>query len=283
MDKFSIAFLSGKGGTGKTFISTNFANAIDSSSYVDTDVEEPNGEVFFRTDKKENKPVLVKIPRFNYDKCTGCRACADFCKFNAIIFIKKPFLVTEICHSCGGCYQVCEFDAITLVDKEIGSVDESIYKGHKIVSGKMNVGEMSGTPIIKQAKNVIKNGLVAIDCPPGSSCLLLEAIHDVNYCVLVVESTNFGFHNFKMVYEVCKKINIPVGIIVNKYDGENKLIFDFAKNENINILDVFPFDKEINRITSSGGLITDLAEYKSRFEEILKKIQLQIKGDCEHE
>lgn len=279
MGKFSIAFLSGKGGTGKTFISTNFANAIDSSSYVDTDVEEPNGSVFFKSDKTETESVLVKIPKFNYDKCTGCRVCADFCKFNAIIFIKKPFLVTEICHSCGGCYQVCDFNAITLIDKEIGTVDKSVCNGHKIVSGKMNVGEMSGTPIIKQAKESINDGIVAIDCPPGSSCLLLEAIHDVNYCVLVVESTNFGFHNFKMVYEVCKQLNVQIGIVVNKYDGENKLIFDFAKSENINILDVFPFDKEINRITSSGGLITDIPEYKSRFENIFKKIQLQSKEE----
>jgi len=277
MDKLSIAFLSGKGGTGKTFISTNFANAISSSSYVDTDVEEPNGSVFFNTNNTETESVLVKIPKFNYNKCTGCRACADFCKFNAIIFIKKPFLVTEICHSCGGCYEVCNFDAITLIDKEIGTVDKSIYKGHKIVSGKMNVGEMSGTPIIKQAKDAINDGIVAIDCPPGSSCLLLEAIHDVDYCVLVVESTNFGFHNFKMVYNVCKQLNVLVGIVVNKYDGENKLIFDFAKDENLNILDVFPFAKEINRITSAGGLITDSPKYKSRFEEMYKKILLQIK------
>ena len=38
-----IAILSGKGGTGKTFISVNLAAAADKACYIDCDVEEPNG------------------------------------------------------------------------------------------------------------------------------------------------------------------------------------------------------------------------------------------------
>ena len=43
-----IAVLSGKGGTGKTFISVNLACVIPNSIYVDCDVEEPNGHLFFQ-------------------------------------------------------------------------------------------------------------------------------------------------------------------------------------------------------------------------------------------
>ena len=42
-----IAVLSGKGGTGKTFVSVNLAAAATSSMYIDCDVEEPNGRLFF--------------------------------------------------------------------------------------------------------------------------------------------------------------------------------------------------------------------------------------------
>ena len=45
-----IAVLSGKGGTGKTFVSVNLACVAEQAVYVDCDVEEPNGHLFLRPD-----------------------------------------------------------------------------------------------------------------------------------------------------------------------------------------------------------------------------------------
>lgn len=42
-----IAVLSGKGGTGKTFLTVNLAAVAGPSVYIDCDVEEPNGHLFF--------------------------------------------------------------------------------------------------------------------------------------------------------------------------------------------------------------------------------------------
>ncbi|HEY4544608.1 MAG TPA: (4Fe-4S)-binding protein, partial [Tissierellaceae bacterium] len=42
-----IAVLSGKGGVGKTFISTNLSRVSRNSYYLDCDIEEPNGHLFF--------------------------------------------------------------------------------------------------------------------------------------------------------------------------------------------------------------------------------------------
>ena len=41
-----LAVLSGKGGTGKTTISTNLHVALPNSILVDTDAEEPNAHIF---------------------------------------------------------------------------------------------------------------------------------------------------------------------------------------------------------------------------------------------
>ena len=41
-----IAVLSGKGGTGKTIVSVNMAAVAEESTYIDCDVEEPNGHLF---------------------------------------------------------------------------------------------------------------------------------------------------------------------------------------------------------------------------------------------
>ena len=55
-----IAILSGKGGTGKTLISVNLAAAYNVSYYVDCDVEEPNGHLYFKPKILEEKTVSVR-------------------------------------------------------------------------------------------------------------------------------------------------------------------------------------------------------------------------------
>ena len=95
-----IAVLSGKGGTGKTLVSVNLASVSEGSCYIDCDVEEPNGHLFFKPEKIEQEAITVKIPVVDQDRCTGCRACVDFCAFNALAYIKDQLLVfEEICHS----------------------------------------------------------------------------------------------------------------------------------------------------------------------------------------
>ena len=58
-----IAVLSGKGGKGKTIISVNMASASSNMShYIDCDVEEPNGHLYFKPQQLITEEVTVKIP-----------------------------------------------------------------------------------------------------------------------------------------------------------------------------------------------------------------------------
>ena len=50
-----IAVLSGKGGTGKTTVSASLSAVIHPSQYVDCDVEEPNGYIFLKPDRKSTR------------------------------------------------------------------------------------------------------------------------------------------------------------------------------------------------------------------------------------
>ena len=98
------AVLSGKGGTGKTFVSVNLACAQADSTYVDCDVEEPNGNNFLHAPQKQTTEVTAMLPAYDADKCVGCRACVDFCKFNALSYTaNKVHIFGDICHGCGGC------------------------------------------------------------------------------------------------------------------------------------------------------------------------------------
>jgi len=62
-----LAVLSGKGGTGKTLVSVNLAAVAKESVYVDCDVEEPNGHLFFKPTDVKTKKVVNKIPVVDED------------------------------------------------------------------------------------------------------------------------------------------------------------------------------------------------------------------------
>lgn len=228
----NIAVLSGKGGTGKTLLSVNMAAASESATYIDCDVEEPNGYLFFKPEEIVEENVSVKIPEVDKELCSGCRKCVDFCKFNALAFIKKaPIVFGDICHSCGGCSLLCPENAITEKDKVIGKIEKGKSQGIDVYTGILNTGEVSGVPIIEKLleenRKSSSNGEVSnniegnerlsiIDCPPGSACIVMESIKDADFCVLVAEPTAFGSHNLEMVYELVSLFGKPFGVVLNK-------------------------------------------------------------------
>ncbi len=59
----NIAVLSGKGGTGKTTVSTNLALALK-SNYIDCDVEEPNGFLFLKPKVEIEKKGYGRVSNY---------------------------------------------------------------------------------------------------------------------------------------------------------------------------------------------------------------------------
>ncbi len=100
-----ISVASGKGGTGKTLVTTNLAASIGGAELVDCDVEEPNSYLFFPDRQDEASfDCNVMIPKIDEDKCKRCGRCSEFCAYNALaVFTKSVLLFKELCHGCGGC------------------------------------------------------------------------------------------------------------------------------------------------------------------------------------
>ena len=274
-----LAVLSGKGGTGKTFISVNLAAASLNCAYIDCDVEEPNGHIFFKPENISVEKIYVKLPVIDHTKCNGCRRCIDFCKFNALAFInKKPLVFSEVCHSCGGCMLICPERAIAESDKEIGEIQKGTSDNVTAVTGILNTGETSGVPIInKLISDISKEDLTVIDCPPGSACVVMESIKDADYCVLVAEPTLFGTHNLSMVYELVKIFGKPFGVVLNKcVEGENPSE-KFCNKNNIPILEKIDFSNELGEINSNGLIaVRENQKYKDLFLGLLNKITKEV-------
>lgn len=267
-----IACLSGKGGAGKTLVAVNLA-AVGADTYIDCDVEEPNGRLFLKPEQVETEPVCTLLPEFDADRCTGCKKCVEFCRFHALMYIReKPMVFPEVCHSCGGCMLVCPEGAVAEKPKPIGTLEIGKRGALQVVTGILNPGEASGVPVIRQAIQKAA-GLTVIDCPPGSACPVMESVADADYCLLVAEPTAFGFHNFKMVYELAQLLGKPCGVVINKQDEPYGPLERFCGENHLPVLARIPYDPKIAALAAEGQILSERDEaFRRVFRELLDRI-----------
>ena len=276
-----ISVLSGKGGTGKTLISVNLASALDNALYLDCDVEEPNGFIFLKPEVTEREAVNVKSPVINVDKCLACGQCVRACQYNALALVKEKVIVfPKICHSCGTCLLVCPAECMEEKDREIGVVEGGTAGNLTCYQGKLNVGEPITVPIIKQLKKKINPGKnIVLDCPPGSSCSVVNSIEGSDYCLLVTEPTPFGFHDLQIAVGLVRQMGIPLGVVLNKSQAGSNIIIEYCQKERIKLLGAIPFSQDIAKIYSQGNLLTAQGHYwKCYFADLAYRIQEVIEG-----
>ncbi len=271
-----LAVLSGKGGAGKTLLAVNLAAAAGRAAYVDCDVEEPNGRLFLKPEDVSTQPVHTLLPAFDQEKCNGCRKCVDFCRFNALIYIRQtPKVFSEVCHSCGGCQLVCPTGAIREEPRSVGHLELGHRGDLQVVTGILDPGEASGVPVISAALESVRDfdGLTVVDCPPGSACSVMESVQEADYCLLVAEPTAFGFHNFRMVYELCSLLGKNCGVVINKMDAPYEPLEVFCREHDLPILARIPYDPHAAALAAQGQLLYEAdAGMAQQFRQILAEI-----------
>ncbi|GAI79527.1 unnamed protein product, partial [marine sediment metagenome] len=176
------------------------------------------------------------------DKCISCGKCAEICQFKAITLIAEKTLVfPEMCHACGGCMLVCPVDAITYENREIGIVETGKSNGVVFAQGRLNIGQVMSPPLIKQVKKLIpEDGINIVDCPPGTSCPVVECIRDADYVLLVAEPTPFGLNDLKLAVEVVEKLKKPYSVFINRANIGSQDTVRFCEKHRIPIVSSIP-------------------------------------------
>lgn len=281
-----IAIASGKGGTGKTFVSTNLFYTAQKQGIktclVDCDAEEPNVLGFLQGAENYKIPATQKIPVFDKEKCTFCKKCSEYCEYNAIFILPMVQFIQvtpELCHNCGACLYACEFDAITETEIAIGEITSVQFSENaEIIESKMNIGIERAGEIIKlaQKKVPINTELVIYDSPPGTSCPFISTVENADAVLMVAEPTPFGLNDLKLSVEVLKQIGKPIFAIINKHGIGNDEVEKFLDAENIEIVAKIPFDRKIAELYSEGKILAKEVEYyKIMFENVLNNLKMK--------
>lgn len=272
-----LAVASGKGGTGKTSLACALARALGpGAALLDCDVEEPDCALFLKPEIRSETDFNVPVPVINAAKCKGHARCQEVCEYNAIkVFGGKPFLFWHMCHSCGGCVIACPEKAITEAPRKAGMLRTGSAGGAFFADGLLNIGETSPVRLIKAVKALAPADRdVIIDCPPGTSCPMINAVKGADFCLLVSEPTPFGLSDLKLAVETLEKINIPRALVINRSDLGDGEMESWCLQKGIKVLLKIPFDRAIAEAYSRGETMLEARpEYRGRLVALFDSLK----------
>ena len=222
-----IAIISGKGGTGKSSITAAFATMSQEILLSDCDVDAANLHIIFNpTHDEEEVYIAGQTAVIDYEKCTNCGLCMEYCRFDAITKVDGRVEVLETsCDGCQLCWRICPENAISMLDNDKSRMYSGDFRNGKMVYGRLAPGEENSGKLVnmvrEKAKKVAKeNNLehIVIDGPPGIGCAVISSITGVDHVLIVTEPTISGLHDMKRTLELVSKFNLKPWVLINKFD-----------------------------------------------------------------
>ena len=277
-----VSVASGKGGTGKTTVTSSLTVVWDGPVVaVDLDVEEPNLHLFLRPAINGTEAAHMVVPEVDESRCNYCGSCSDLCQFKALSVMRGVMLTfPEMCHGCGGCIAICPEKAIGKGNRELGKISWGQAGKADFLMGKLRIGEAMSPPLMRQVKAKL-NGILAltggdavIDAPPGVSCPAVNAVMDTDVILLVTEPTPFGFYDFKLAWEAFSPLGIPMGAVVNRAGLGDDAIYGFCRDKGLPILAEIPYDRAVAEAYARGRIIAEESpNLRGTFTSLLTEIR----------
>ena len=274
----NIAIASGKGGTGKTTLSTNLASFIAETEkvvLVDLDVEEPNSALFLEAQLHFSQNQYKMIPKWNETDCLLCGKCQDVCNYHAVIKMLDTIMVfPELCHSCYACSELCPTQSLPMEAKKMGELKHFKTNSFDFIESRLLIGEEQAVPLIKQTLDYVEahfesSDIKIYDSPPGTSCPVIEATKDADFVILISEPTPFGYNDLVLAIETMQALKQNFGIVINRFGLGNDDIEKYCEQHNIPILAKIPNKKSIAELYSKGELLFQkVPEVRTALEKI---------------
>lgn len=295
-----IVFASGKGGAGKTSVTSSLASIWPGQVIAaDCDVEAPNLHLFLAPDLPVQADITLDVPVLHAEKCSGCGACKDICQYRAIArFGNKMLIFPDMCHGCGGCFAVCPAGALNTGKRELGVLKEGVFsvagKQGRFIMGSTRIGEAMTPPLLRELLARLDAMLIQtdedalIDAPPGVSCPAMTVAGRADMVVLVAEPTPFGFHDFKLAHAAFARTGAKLAVVMNRSgmdDNESgdATLRDWCAEWRLPLLAELPFDRAVAEQYATGGLIARTSSlWEERFRALAESILQYAKRERSH-
>ncbi len=259
-----IAIASGKGGTGKTTVAVNLASYLAETRpvvLVDLDVEEPNSGLFLGAEATDGRDTFKMIPAWESTTCSHCGQCQEVCNFHAIIALPDQVMIfPELCHSCYACSELCPTSSLPMQPVKMGRMSWLSAGNLSFVESRLDIGQEQAVPLIKQTLAFVDERHAAVpiriyDCPPGTSCPVIEATREADFVVLVTEPTPFGLNDLKLAVETMRHLDKKFGVVVNRQGLGDDRVEAYCAAEGIPLLARIPNDRRIAESYARGQRI----------------------------
>ena len=264
-----VLVISGKGGTGKTTVSSFLIDFLNVKALADCDVDAPNLHLVssFDNDSIISEKEFKGMDIFEIDQnlCISCGKCQILCKFDSLLYKNGKYQINPLsCEGCGVCEYFCPVNAISPKENFVGNTQ--VFKSDKLFStAKLSMGSGNSGKLVSQVKknlddNISDEELIIIDGSPGIGCPVIASLAAIDLALIVTEPSLSGLSDMKRIIKTAKIFKTNIAIIINKADLNQEvtaMIEKYIKENNFTLLGKINYDSNISKIINTKKSIAN--------------------------
>jgi MinD superfamily P-loop ATPase len=267
-----ITIVSGKGGTGKTTVTSALATLGDQLVICDSDVDAADLHLILKPKILESHVFEgAWVAYLDPDVCTNCGICSEYCRFDAISVNGEGRLRIDPfkCEGCRLCERICPVEAIHSEKSTNNFWYISETRAGTMTHARMGPGEENSGKLVSQVRSKAREiardegaKILLTDGPPGTGCAAISSITGTDAVLLVIESSMSSLHDSERLVELVGKFQIPLYAVMNKYDihpGVSSEIEAFLERNSIPLLGRIPFDETVVSAMVAGKSLPEFA------------------------